>query len=565
MRATWAAASGLSIGLALGWGGAEALLEAPAGPLGAQGTRPAEPAPPVPVPATLARRAEPTKTAPVEPGRVVRLDVRALLAGALPQQRKRGPTPPAWVDVARVLARIERWSEVAELLVSAVEAGGSAGDAAAVLRLLPDPDRARACAALRAAGHGDVVDPWLEATATATEPADLDRLLAVLPAGGEDFTDTVRRLALLDARRADSALVRLAHERGWKSDGLALIAEGFRRAGADDLATGWRTRTAEALAREEDALWAERRKALGESPPTVEGLVELASIQERDGDHGGALRTLAQALSIDAFDESALETLLDLDPRAAIPWLEAASGRMSASLLRSLVEAEIAEGRLERAAAMVLLLPDDDARTWWEAGIGAFDPAAVLRFLDGRPRAGAFARARGDALGAMGRPAEAYEEWLAAFDAYDEDLDFLRALAAAQPAKAAAFLERERASRTGNGAVALAAIEARRLAGPSGEALAALRSLAENGGLDAVLILAEGGDETALARLAEETTLRPGDSEAWWRLGQAHARRGAIEAAKSAWDRALAIQAKDPVWLACGRDPVWLVRRAALR
>jgi tetratricopeptide (TPR) repeat protein len=550
MRATRAAAVGVFVGAALGAGGSAlarhrdpAPTDVGSGPLERAAGTPSEEA---------GLAAAPPESRPAR-GSVVCLDLRLLHDPVVPDAAKgEGATHvPAWVWVARAHARAGRWGTMRDVVLAALDAGGSTAEAHALLRWMPDEERRAAYAALRARGHEAAIDRWLEAVAAKDDDPgrSFERLLGLVREKRADVGEAARRLGAIDARRADVALGEVAERDAWGSPVLRFAADGFRLAGAKDVASAWDAR-AGAKAREEAAvLRAARRARIAKRPDDPQAWLDLSRLQDGEGDRAGAVASLRKALELDAFADEAIAELLRLDPAAGLPYAEAARERTTSSeVIGLLARVYLARGRTSEALDLVLRLPDGDAGEWWEAGAAALDPGRVLRWLDLRPRRAEFLRARGDALAALGRAGAAFDAYRAAFEAGQRGRTFLLALAAASPVQATALLEEaRRVAPDDDYEVALG--EARRLATGGGDPGPRVRGLADDGDEWASVVLAAAGDAPTLARLETATREDPENAWAWWALAEALARLGRTREATAARARAVALEPHELPWL----------------
>jgi tetratricopeptide (TPR) repeat protein len=310
-----------------------------------------------------------------------------------------------------------------------------------------------------------------------------------------------------------------------------------------------------------------KEEAARKNPEDPDVWGRLATARLEAGDEEGAFLAYRRAATASSGSDRIkyLRGLITADPRAALPIvLELAddSGEDSLGVVgQAYLRNEMRGEAFESFARALELDPSD---VGWLHHVVVADPARAIPHLSG-----VLERHTGDdrdeivgalglALLAAGDTATAYDRFVEASKIDDDDYEWLRGMAAADPERAAVILEKRVSADPGEGTLHGALGDAYAKLGRKEEAIAQYDKALETGG-DAgrwQAALAAVDPDRGLAMLQKALDANPRNDELWGALGDAYRGLGRLDEARAAYDKALRLD---------GSDWEWIMRREQVR
>jgi tetratricopeptide (TPR) repeat protein len=302
------------------------------------------------------------------------------------------------------------------------------------------------------------------------------------------------------------------------------------------------------------------RSAVRTDPKNAGALARVAGLLLRSGDREGAFAAYARA--VDAAEDSDqrrewMRALLQIDAERALPAIARAARGGDDETLGVLGRAYLATGRKSEAFDTFLdahRMDRNDAE--WLHHLAALDPGRAGDLFVAEIEAsggsagdeliGAYARTLLD----LGQREKAYGMFLAALEKDEEDWEWMRGLAQADPGQALPLLEARSRREPDDPDTAGALGDAYAALGRTVDAVrqfeTAIKASEDPGRWLAALVGVDEGRGMAMLRAALDES--PGDDELWGSLGDAYRGLGRHGEAREAYEKALELDPSDWEW-----------------
>jgi tetratricopeptide (TPR) repeat protein len=380
----------------------------------------------------------------------------------------------------------------------------------------------------------------------------------------------IRSLIAMDAALAATHLRDLARAHEWDADRVYLVAHSLNRAKQAALAQTFLVDALMLSPLHGKALalltTLDPEKALGfaaeatRQAPTDQGAWgRLAKLRLKTGDNAGAYEAFHLAAKHASPNKRAawLRGMLNIDPKAALASIRVLTDPASEDSLHVLGQALVWNGlRGEAFDAFAGALAINRTNVGALHQLVISDPARAVDHLSQTLEDYTGTSSRDEIIGAraiayleLGEGDRAFTEFLEASNLDQNDYEWLRGMAAADPVRAAQHLEErlEDSPESGN------------VLGALGDAYAGLgrkddagrmydKAIGTGSSLRWRAALVRADPKRGLAMLNEALAKRPNNDEAWGALGDAYRDLGRIDDARDAYTRALKLDPADWEW-----------------
>lgn len=472
-----------------------------------------------------------------------------------------------WMAHATLCALTGDDRELRRAAEQAIRGGADPGTVLALFLDLPRSARVGAMEGLVAC-LGDVEWNTSQIAAIYGSVGLVDRAAAMLERSileEDDPFESISVLVNLDPVSAAAKLAAMDHP--WSAKELGHIAGRLVAAKRPELAAPFALRALEfdptntsiinLLGRADPAAALDYAERAAAQQPGVAAWSCLAELRRTAGDKTGAIEAYARALRLKADDDQFLR-LYTCDPQAALPVMEELAAHIDRDETTGVLGlAYLLSGRREEAVeTYVRAYRQQPSDTEWLHRLAELAPELALtllgRDLPDHRSSDEFVGSYANALLAAGRRAEAYEYYLEAHVLDRNDEEWLRGLAATDPASARPLLERRLLVRPRDPRILGALGDTYAALGRPTEAVAYYEraiALEEDGTWQVALARVDPARAIDMLRAAADRV--PDDASAWGLLGHAYLEAGQIARARAAYDRALELDPRRSILASC--------------